>query len=311
MPLENGITVELTPAEIAAEEAAFAKGFEEARGIEPEPVGLGEGETVNEEVAEPVVPPAGETPPEPVVPPVTGRLIAGLTEEQLGAALARNATLQGSVDKMAGRIGQLMQQIEALRATPPTTAAAQVALDLKLEKLSGSFPELANLLREDLQGLQGAQAASPAPAAPAGITQEQIDAMFAERLGNTTNVLNETMERKVLTIMHPDWLDVIKTPQFALYRDNVLPAGEGKTLMESEDSVFISKGLTAFKEWQKASASPAAEIAEPLPVVPAARKSRLANAVLPAGSATAQNVVETEDDAFASAFKKERAKGGY
>lgn len=305
MENDETLTVAQTPEELAAEEAAFSSGFTETRGeTEAEPVvQLGDGETVNEEVVEPIVEPASAV----VAPP---KLIGGLTEEQLTAALARNASLQGTVDKMAGRMGQLMQQIEALRATPPTTQAAQVALDLKLEKLSGSFPELANLLREDLQGLQSAQAAAPAPAAPAGITQEQIDAMFAERLGNTTAKLTEQMEVKILSIQHPDWLQVIQTPQFAVYRDNVLPAGVGKQLMESEDSAFISAKLTEFKAWQAAAASQAP--ADPVPpVATPIRKTRLTNAVLPSGSGSAVNVVETEDDAFAAGFKKERAKGGY
>ena len=306
MENDETLTVAQTPEELAAEEAAFSSGFTETRGeTEPEPVvPLGDGETVNEEVVEPVVDPA----PAAVAPP---KLIGGLTEEQLTAALARNASLQGTVDKMAGRMGQLMQQIEALRATPPTTQAAQVALDLKLEKLSGSFPELANLLREDLQGLQSAQAAAPAPAAPVGITQEQIDAMFAERLGTTTAKLTEQMEVKILSIQHPDWLQVIQTPQFAVYRDNVLPAGVGKQLMESEDSAFISSKLTEFKAWQAAAAAPAPTDPVPPPVVTPIRKTRLTNAVLPSGSGSAVNVVETEDDAFAAGFKKERAKGGY
>jgi len=307
MENDEVVTVAQSAEDLAAEEAAFATAFTETRGeTEPEPVvPLGDGETVNEEVVEPVVP----VEPTPATAPAP-KLIGGLTEEQLTAALARNATLQGSVDKMAGRMGQLMQQIEALRATPPTTQAAQVALDLKLEKLSGSFPELANLLREDLQGLQSAQAAAPAPAAPAGITQEQMDAMFAERLGSTTAKLTEQMEVKILSIQHPDWLQVIQTPQFAVYRDNVLPAGVGKQLMESEDSAFISKKLTEFKAWQVATATPVADPA-PAAMVTPIRKTRLANAVLPSGSGSAVNVVETEDDAFAAGFKKERAKGGY
>lgn len=308
MENDEVITVAQSPEDLAAEEAAFATAFTETRGeTEPEPViPLGDGETVNEEVVEPVVP--AEPTPAAAPPP---KLIGGLTEEQLTAALARNASLQGTVDKMAGRMGQLMQQIEALRATPPTTQAAQVALDLKLEKLSGSFPELANLLREDLQGLQSAQAATPALAAPAGITQEQIDAMFAERMGTTTAKLTEQMEVKILSIQHPDWLQVIQTPQFAVYRDNVLPAGVGKQLMESEDSAFISAKLTEFKAWQAAAAVPAPTDPALTPVVTPIRKTRLANAVLPSGSGSAVNVVETEDDAFAAGFKKERAKGGY
>ena len=127
------ITVEQSPEELAAEEAAFASAFTETRG-ETEP----EATPVVEERDEPVVsavaaedgaaPVATDTPPV-VAQPVADvpKLIGGLTEDQLVAAINRNATLQGTVDKMAGRIGNLMQQIESLRANPPTTQAAQQA----------------------------------------------------------------------------------------------------------------------------------------------------------------------------------------
>lgn len=302
--MNEELTVADTPEAAAAEDAAFAAAFTETRGESAE-----KGETLPAEpvAAEPAAEvvgegeaeaPAAETPPEPA------KLFAGLTEEQLQAALARNGSLQGTVDKMAGRIGQLMQQIEALRTNPPTTQQAQHALDLKLEKLSGAFPELANLLREDLAGLQGGGTASELPAAaPAGITQEQFDAALADRLKQTTAALTEQMEVKVLTIVHPDWNQVIKTNEFALWRDNVLGPQAGAELMHSEDSAFISQKLTEFKKWRDAASQPTAPAPAPKPV---SRTSRLTNAVLPAGGATPVQAPVTEEDAFVSAFNNAR-----
>ena len=314
MSNENELTVADTPEATAAEDAAFAAAFNETRGesaaagetLPAEPVAdepaaeaVGEGEA---EV------PAEETPTTEAEP---AKLFAGLTEEQLQAALARSGSLQTAVDKMAGRIGQLMQQIEGLRATPPTTQAAQQALDLKLEKLSAAFPELASMLREDLQGLQGgvANQQALAPAAPAGITQEQLDAALAERLNQAQASMQEKMEVKVLSVLHPDWLTVIKSPQFALWRDNVLGPVTGKQLMESEDSAFISQYLTQFKNWREQSS--AAPAPAPRAPVPPSRTSRLANAVIPNGGAGRPVTAPvTEEDAFAAAFAKERARGG-
>lgn len=309
MSTENELTVADTPEAAAAEDAAFAAAFIETRGESAE-----KGETLPAEppADEPADEVEGEAPAEETPPaetPESPKLFAGLTEEQLQAALARSGSLQTTVDKMAGRMGQLMQQIEALRSTPPTTQAAQQALDLKLEKLSAAFPELASMLREDLQGLQGgvANQQALAPAAPAGITQEQLDAALAERLNQAQASMQEKMEVKVLSVLHPDWLTVIKSPQFALWRDNVLGPVTGKMLMESEDSAFISQHLSQFKSWREQSAAPAA----PRTTVPASRTSRLANAVIPNGGAgrPATGPV-TEEDAFAAAFAKERARGG-
>lgn len=281
------------------DEDAFAAAFAAERGDEPP----AQTEPATTE-PEPVIPaePAPDAPVEPAVPAEQPpKLIAGLTEEQLQAALARNASLQGTVDKMAGRLGQLMQQIETLRAAPPTPAAA-AALDLKLERLSESFPELANLLREDLTAAGAGPAAPVEPAGPVavGITQEELDA----RLAAVTETTKEAIEVKVLSIMHPDWSKVIRTPQFALWRDTVLPAGEGVKLMESEDASEISQGLTAFKEWVKATTAP------PTPTTPP-RANRLANAVLPNGGAAPAPVAEvSEEAAFAASFAAEQKRRG-
>lgn len=309
---DSVITTVRSEEEEKAEALAFAASFNAERGIEskPEPdTPAAEPEAaaaVGTETPETVAAAAAGT-ETPGVEPEPQKLIAGLTEEQIAAALSRTGALQSTIDKMAGRLGSLMQQIEALKANPPTTQVAQQALDLKLEKLSAQFPELANLLREDLSTLQQAQAASPAPAAPSGLTQEQFDAALNARLAGATEQLSEQMEAKILTIQHPDWLEIIKTPQFALFRDNVLPPGVGQQLMSSSDSTFISAKLTEFKEWRARSQAPAPT----KPAIPPARQSRLAQAVIPNGDRSAPKAPQTEEDAFIAGFKNARAAAGY
>lgn len=313
---ENILTIEESPETIAAEEAAFAASFSETRGDEhvdtPEPGDA----SVAEEVVEPdATAPVEPAPVEPAPEAAAAKpfTIAGLTEDQIAAALNRNASLQGTVDKMAGRMGQLMQQIEQLRTNPPTTQSAQKAFDVKLDKLTAAFPELGKLLAEDLQGMQAA-VAEPAPVLPQGITQEQFDQALNARLSATTEQMREQVEVKILGIVHPDWEQVIRTPQFNLYRDNVLPAGVGEKLMTSEDSAFISHHLTGFKAWRDGAQAalapaPAAEVVTaPAQVT---RSRRLANAVLPAGNAPAPQTPVTEEDGFAAGFAAERKKGGY
>lgn len=309
---DNIITVAETSEQLAAEEAAFATSFNEARGEAQEPAVVAE-EVVDEVAVEPAADPKPEVTIEetPAAAPAP-RLIGGLTEEQVAAALARAGTLQSTVDKMAGRMGQLMQQIEQLRNTPPTTQAQQKALDLKLEKLSGAFPELANLLREDLQGLQGGDTTTLAPVVPAGITQEQFDQLLTERLSAKDVETRELLEIKVLNITHPDWEQVIRTPEFALFRDNVLPQDVGRQLMVSEDSAFISQKLSEFKQWRATATATPAPVVEAVPAAPSAKSKRLANAVLPAGTAASSlNAPVTEEDGFAAGFANERKRAGY
>lgn len=320
--------IQETPETLEAEQKAFEKSFIQNRpddspyvdpAVPAEPVVTESGGSYKEDGGNPVpnepveakgapaeIPNGDGITPTPAEPVEQPRLIAGLTEEQLQAALSRSAGLQNTVDKMAGRIGQLMQQIDALKKNPPTTQAAQQAFDLKLEKLSAAFPELANMLREDLQTLQ-----QPSPALaetpPNGITQEQLDKLLEERLQATNAKMSEQIETKVLTIVHPDWLEIIKTPQFVLWRDNVLGPEEGQKLMQSEDSVHIIGKLNEFKAWRAASAAPVEPAVQPV----VKKTQRLTNAVLPAGASPAPVAGPmTEDEAFAIGFKTDRERSG-
>jgi len=317
---DNILVEEQTPEEAAAENAAFVQAFNSE-------VAVHEADIQEEVVRKPRAKKAPKEPTdEPEVTPVVQqagtfadpaaqpRLFAGLTEEQVSAALARNATIQTTVDKMAGRIGQLMQQIEQLKTAPSVAPATQQALDLKLEKLSAAFPELAEILREDLKSAQGAPVATSNAVTQPSIAQADFDALVSQRVSAAIASQDEKTEVKILTALHPDWPTVIRSPEFAVFRENVLPPGMGKTLMESEDSAFISQKLTEFKKWHAESTKlPSADpeqIPDPTPL-PSPQKNRLANAVRPTGAATVVNGIATEEDAFLSGFNAERAKTGY
>jgi hypothetical protein len=323
---------QLTPSQQAAEDAAFAAAFTSTRDAEAPAELVDDFEKVAAPAAKPAEPtltpagaaPTAATPADPAEPAAATPapvLFAGLTEEQLAGALARSSQMQGTVDKMAGRIGQLMQQIETLRAAPPTTQAGQAALNLKLEKLSAAFPEMAAMLREDLSAVSAAAPTNLPAAPPAGMTQEQVDAALNTRLATVQAETNSRIEEKVLGIIHPDWLDQVRSPQFALWRDNVLGKEVGQKLMTSEDSSFISKNLTEFKAWRAASLASTTGGQDGLPLQPAPvvvtpvnpRQARLANAVLPTGGAGAggsANTAVTEEDGFQQGFAAERKKAG-
>lgn len=280
--------------------AEFEKGFHVERGEEvpePEP----------EVAAEPEI----EVTPEPAVAPepevAATPALAGLTEEQITTALARVSQQQATIDKLGGRIGHLIQQIEQLKSTPRTVAERR-SFDLKLTRLTENFPELAEILREDLKDMGPGEAGAPAAAGPT-FTAEDVDKIVTEKLTAFQHQQERAMEVKVLGSAHPDWEQVIKTPQFAIWRDNVI--ADGKELMESENAAFISRKLTEFKDWAKATVVTAPVAPAPAPAG-ASNRQRLANAVLPrtAAAQPAQSPV-TEEDAFMAAFKAERSKSGY
>jgi hypothetical protein len=285
------LTENQTPEEVAAEEAAFSAAFTSERGEEevevaPAPEAGAEAEAAPAAEATPaaegeVAQPEGETPK---------TVLAGLTEDKLG-----------------GRIGQLMQQVEKLKEQP-RTAAEQRSFDVKLEKLSQTFPELAEILKEDLKGLGLGGGSGDAPAQQVRtFTAEDVDNIVTQKL-NAFKVQQERgIEVKMLGSAHPDWEQVIRTPQFALWRDNVIK--DGAALMESESAQFISRKLTEFKDWVKATT------VAPTPApTPAPRKNpqqRLRDAILPDTPTPPTTGTVSEEDAFAAAFATERKRSGY
>ena len=245
------LTENQTPEEVAAEEAAFSAAFSGERGTEEAEVA-----PAPEAEAEAEATPEGEAPPEAEAEagetPKT--VLAGLTEDQITQVLGRVSQQQMTIDKLGGRIGQLMQQVEKLKEQP-RTVAEQRSFDLKLEKLSTTFPELAEILKEDLKGLGIGAGSGDAPAQPGQtFTAEDVDKIVTQKLSAFKQQQERGIEVKMLGSAHPDWEQVIRTPQFALWRDNVI--ADGKDLMESENAQFISRKLTEFKDWVKATTSP-------------------------------------------------------
>lgn len=60
--------------------------------------------------------------------------------------------------------------------------------------------------------------------------------------------LDEDREIQKLTAAHPDWLQLIGLPEFAYWRDNVIT--DGKKLMSSNDSDYLARRLSDFKQWR-------------------------------------------------------------
>lgn len=305
--LDLDLTVKQTPQEVAAEEADFAAAFHSERGTSAEePAAVVEEEQAPAPAAEPAPAAAATTDPKAVLTADTKPVLAGLTEEQVAAALARSSQQQATIDKLGGRIGHLIQQIEQLKSVSRTDADRR-SLNVKLTRLSEAFPELAELLQEDLKGIGSGEPAALAAAAPS-FTAEDVDRIVTEKLTSFQQQQERGMEVRALGSVHPDWEQVIRTPQFALWRDNVIQ--DGQALMESESAQFISRKLTEFKDWVKATTvAPAQAAAAPAPRQSA--QQRLRAAVLPTTPTPPPTGAVSEEDAFAAGFAAERNKTGY
>jgi hypothetical protein len=251
---------EAAPESTQDDDAAFAQGFHAAQGTDaPEP------EAKPEE-------PSPEPQPEPA-----------FTPEQVKEAIESVNALKQREAKLFGTIGALKQQIDALKAAPkPSQAAISLTQD-KLKRLSAEFPEMAQMLAEDLsEALQGVSA-------PPAVAYEEIEQRINGRLEETSRAY----ETKLLTVMHPDWREVSAAPEFRGWVET-LPEEDREQLANSWDATFIGSKLSAFKDWKSKTVQKQQT-----------NQRRLETAVAPRGNP--QKPPEPNpDEAFIQGFKQAR-----
>lgn len=243
-----------------ADEAAFARGFDSARGVEAEPE------------------------PEPV-------RIAGYTEEELRDLLGKAKEvdkLREREAKVFGTLGSLKQAIDQLKQQAPAAPAA-VALTGQLKRLSAEYPEMAEMLSEDLkEALAGGQPGSSAS---------------DESVNSRLELAEKKMEQKLLTIVHPDWRQVAASPEFEQWK-GALPPDELQIVENSWDALSVADVLTKFKESRRSDQEQQAAAAQ----AKQTRQTRLEAAVAPR-SARAMPGTVTDEDAFVAGFKRARGIG--
>lgn len=260
-------------------------GFNEARGIEqdapPEPP-----------ASEPEV--AAEAPePEAVQEEPEDAIVPGLDmpASQVKALLASAAKTEAEFSKIYGKFGDVQRNLnqykelqeEITRLKDEGNKAGSVALSAKADKLlsrvKAEYPELGDLLAQDLSELSGGEAPDVKSA--------------VEPLNQQVNALKEQIEVLRLERVHPDWQDVAKSHDFAIWKAGLKPEIRER-LDSSYDANFIAKGLTAYKEWKGASTK--AEQG----------KTRLERAITPSGTPSSSIPAKTPEQIFEEAFKNAR-----
>ena len=249
-----------------SDDAAFEAGFHAAQGTEP-----------------PAQAPKQEE-PEPEPKPS----MATITEEELNDLRARAAEvdkLKEQQAKVFGSLGSLKQSLDALRnQLRPTATQVQITKD-KLARLSQSFPEMAEMIAEDLNGvLSGAGAAS--------VDTSQFEQNIETKINERLQQAQQQFEAKVLGVMHPDWRQVVPSQEFQQWKET-LPEDVREELNNSWDAEFIGSKLTEFKGWKN-------KLAESQKT----KQRRLESAITPKGAAAAPAI--TDEDAFYAGFKEAR-----
>lgn len=278
-PVQEEATVEVAPqdatpvAEVeqdVAAEAAFAAGF---TGEESKPEAA-QAEPLKEE----------EPQPEPEPQTVT------LTAEELADLKAKAAEidkLKEREQRIYGTLGSLKQSIDQLRNQPRPSATAVQLTKEKFAKLGQMFPEMAELLAEDLNGVLTGAGATPVDPAQ---FEQVVESKLNERLQQSQQAMQQQFEAKVLTVMHPDWRQVVPSEEFQKWKQS-LPEETKAELDNSWDAEFIGSKLTEFKDW-KSKATQGQQ----------AKQRRLEAAITPKGGAQAP--VPTVEDAFIQGFLK-------
>jgi len=253
------MTVETDEVEQTNEQAAqsFAAGFDS-----------------DEQTTTPATPEVKTEPAEPVAteekteaePPK----YAQITEAQLNDLMAKANQFDDSkrkIDTLSGHIGGLKQTLEGLKAQQVKIGPGQ------LKRLSAEFPELAEMLAEDLGALSGS------PVDPQDIdkrVQEKVEAALQKDVAAEIEILSE---------YHSDWKEINGSAEFAEWKNTLSPARKAK-LEASVDGEYIASRMTEFKAAKEAKDKAAADAAKAAEAAKTSnnRQKRLEAAVTPRGT---------------------------
>lgn len=237
--------------------------------------------TDGEEEVEQSAEPEPEVTPDPEPEPV--KLIAGYTENELRDLLSKFQEvdrLKEREAKVFGTLGSLKQAIDAMRNQQPT-ATANFSKD-RFKRLSAEFPEMAEMLAEDLSGIA-------LPQQQAGLDISAVQEVINERI----EVVKRDQETKLLGMVHKDWRQVVQEPDFQVWKGSLAPEAQD-VLDNGWDAELIAEGLTAFKEWKTKAAQQKVS-----------KQTRLEAAVAPKTTARTAPI-QTDDDAFSAGFNSVR-----
>ena len=171
---------------------------------------------------------------------------AQITEAQFTDLMVKANQFDDSkrkIDTLSGHIGGLKQTIEGLKQQQVKIGPGQ------LKRLSAEFPELAEMLAEDLGGLTGST-----------VDPQEIDKRVDEKVEAALQK-NVATEIEILSEFHSDWKEVNQSAEFAEWKQTLSPARKAK-LESSVDGEYIASRMTEFKAVQAAKEKAAKDAAE-------------------------------------------------
>jgi hypothetical protein len=296
---QEELTAEQLSQAEAEESAAFAASFgEEARGEEP-PVkdpeqteGTdGQAQAQAEDVTDPLEAKAEEQAEADDGPAAK----AGVTEEQLMSMLAKLPKIEegeqmtaAEIRKLHGKFGEINRALQELQKNGTGKPALNLAT-AKFKRLQENFPELAEMLAEDLN--ESAELGSSGAPDVQALVDEKVQGIRTE----LETKMEQKMQMSLLKIQHRDCFDIYQSDDFKVWKQT-LPAEEQQKIEDSWDAEYLGQKLTEFKSWRDNKSQGSEK-----------RRSRLERAITPKGVSTAAKPgAMTEEDGFNAAFKTKR-----
>lgn len=210
----------------------------------------------------------GEPEPEPVPEYITKADYEALQQKY-----------DAEIRKVYGKYGELHRDL-----TNIPRGGVQFSKD-KLKRLQGEYPELAEIIAEDL---------SEALTAGSGFDPSQLESVMGQRVTQATEPLVKQIQELSLTIEHPDWRKIKDSPEFHEWV-SALPADELQRINSSYDASYAAQVLAQFK---------ASRAKEEEPPPPSAKTKVIQAAVKPKGSQVPMPATNSEYEEFLRATSR-------
>lgn len=199
-------------------------------------------------------------------------VIGGLTETQIKALLARVPDLENKTNaeirKLYGKIGEIGGSLKQFQENQVQSRPTRKIDASALKRLNEEFPDLANRLAADLTDLYGPEAEpKPGPKGQEPRGQETQEINLEQRVA----VVQEEMQKDLLTFLHKDWVETANSDDFKLWFSS--QPTEKRKYYDSPKAVVVAEALNVYKE-QREKSQKAAE----------KNKKRLEESVVPEGT---------------------------
>lgn len=303
-------TVSATPeAQAAQAETDLMAGFNKVHGEKGSP--SPEEKTQKDEKqaeAKPEEKPA-DTPapkPEEKTPPVEEPRIAGMTEAELKAALAKGgeakALVETEVRKVFGKLGEITRTIQDLQknlSAGGSKAGRKITADL-LKRVNDELPGLGDALAQDLSEILGGGAEEAKTAAEQKGQQFDEAKYHAEKVAPALAALEaristeaEKAQLELVTYIHSDFETVVQSDDFKKWLDTLAQKRRDEVL-GSPRAIVAAQAVTDFKAWKEKAAKEAQK-----------QKNRLEGAITPRGGGAPPSPQQPDEEAdFTAGFKK-------